>query len=756
MAGKFTIEAVFKARDNLSRIIGRVAGRFERMSARASRSLSSIDRMNMRVLGGVRRLGLAAGAAGAAVGAGLFSIGRTGAEFEQAITNVAAVGLQARSQIVDLEKEAQRLGATTKFTATEAANAMEIMARAGFKNHEIMAGVGGVLSAAAASGLEMAEVSDHVSNALKGMGLQADQATRVSDVLSLASSRTNSTMAGLGEGLSNVANTARKLKVPFEDVIAGLALMQDVGIPASVSGSAMKTMFSRLASATDPVAKKLENMRVKFKDEDGNMLAFADVLANIAKAADAAGGNMDQVALLAELVGLRGQEAALSLSELFTSGKLGTLTEELRNAEGAAKKMADLRMDTLLGDFTLLGSAVDGVKVALFGLESGGLRKVVQRMTEWVSVNKELIVAKVAKFLQQTKEFALGLADGFLAVREAAAPAFSMLAGIFGVFGAGTGNAREFGATIVKVGGAFLGFTLAVKVARGVLLVYTGIVHGVAAAKTLLAFASRGAAGALGLAHRAALAGAGASATAAVATGTLTASMSALAVQLAAVAAAYIAINAAMDQNDKLKKSTEGLGIFDILGKSITEGKSPFEVVDEHQNKLAKKRAEAEKLAAKGAGLTNAFDPTKLGTLGQFESLDAMTAALAKSQAEQLAKLTEGTGAADVQARLDALLAGVEGPARARARARGEAADDVDVQTGARRDAAGTAPAQVVASRRDADTQSREVLDVLQKIEANTTPGKSEILVKDDTGRAEVRRLSGPGQRLRVERSGSF
>jgi hypothetical protein len=539
-----------------------------------------------------------------------------------------------------------------------------------------------------------------------------------------------------------------------------LALMQDVGIPASVSGSAMKTMFSRLASATDPVAKKLENMRVKFKDEDGNMLAFADVLANIAKAADAAGGNMDQVALLAELVGLRGQEAALSLSELFTSGKLGTLTEELRNAEGAAKKMADLRMDTLLGDFTLLGSAVDGVKVALFGLEGGGLRKVVQRMTEWVSANKTLIVSKVAKFLQQTKEFALGLADGFVAVREAAAPAFSMLAGIFGVFGAGTKDARELGATIVKVGGAFLGFVLAVKVARGALLVYTGIVHGVAAAKALLAFASRGAAGALGLAHRAALAGAGASATAAVATGTLTASMSALAVQLAAVAAAYIAVNAAVDQNERLKKSTEGLGIFDILGESISTGKSPFEVVDEHQNKLAKKRAkkraEAAKLAAKGAGPTNAFDPTQLGTLGQFENLDAMTAALAKSQAQQLEKLTEGTGAADVQARLDALLAGVEGPARARARDRGEPADDVEAQTGARRDAGGAAPAQVVASRRDADTQSREVLDVLQKIEANTTPGKSEILVKDDTGRAEVRRLSGPRQRLRVERSGSF
>jgi TP901 family phage tail tape measure protein len=631
------------------------------------------------------------------------------------------------------------------------------MARAGFKNHEIMTGVGGVLSAAAASGLEMAEVADVVGSSIQGMGLQASDAGRVADVLTVASARTKSTIGSLGESMKNLAPVARQMGVSFEEAVASVALLQHVGQDASEAGTATATMLTKLAAPSAAVAAKMKQLGVAFQDAAGNALPLPDILANFDKAAKSAGGNMEVVAFFSELVGLRGQRAALGLKEMFASGALSSLTEELQDAAGAAKTMADLRMDTLLGDFTLLGSAVDGVKVALFGLEGGGLRKVVQRMTEWVSANKTLIVSKVAKFLQQTKEFALGLADGFVAVREAAAPAFSMLAGIFGVFGAGTGNAREFGATIVKVGGAFLGFVLAVKVARGALLVYTGIVHGLAAAKALLAFASRGAAAALGLAHRAALAGAGASATAAVATGTLTTSMSALAVQLAAVAAAYIAVNAAMDQNERLKKSTEGLGIFDILGESISTGKSPFEVVDEHQNKLAKKRAEAAKLAAKGAGPANAFDPTQLGTLGQFENLDAMTAALAKSQAEQLAKLTEGTGAADdVQARLDALLAGVEGPARARARARGESPEGFDVQTGARRDAGGAAPAQVVASRRDADTQSREVLDVLQKIEANTTPGKSEILVKDDTGRAEVRRLSGPRQRLRVERSGSF
>src|SRR5690606_28675336 len=109
----------------------------------------------------------------------------------------------------------KRLGATTKFTATEAAEAMEIMARAGFKNEEILAGVGGVLDAAAASGLEMAEVSNHVSNVLKGMGLEASQATRVADVLALASARTKSSIGSLGESMKNVASTARQFNIPL-------------------------------------------------------------------------------------------------------------------------------------------------------------------------------------------------------------------------------------------------------------------------------------------------------------------------------------------------------------------------------------------------------------------------------------------------------------------------------------------------------------------------------------------------------------
>lgn len=366
----------------------------------ASKSLddfgSKVDKFGSRMSSLAVPVGIAAGAVGL-VGANII---QAGAEFEAAISAVGAVGLQTKQQIADLEAEALRLGAATQFTATQSANAMEVMARAGFKNSEILAGVGPILSAAAASGLEIAEVANHVSNALKGMGLEASEAARVSDVLALASSKTNSSIGSLGESLSNVSSTARQFNIPLEDTVAAVALLQDVGLDASVAGSALNVMLTQMAAPTDGIAKKMKQFGVTFKDAEGNMLPFQDVLANIAKASKASGGNMDQVAFLAELVGLRGQKAAANLKDLFNSGKVGELTEQLYKAGGAAEKMSKLRMDNLNGDIELLNSAVDGIKISIFGLNSGPMRGIIQATNNWVTANEDVIATKIGDFVQ--------------------------------------------------------------------------------------------------------------------------------------------------------------------------------------------------------------------------------------------------------------------------------------------------------------------------------------------------------------------
>lgn len=398
--GRFSIQGAFRLTDRMTRPIARIQGRISKMTRSASRGVRSMDRAFSKANSTISRTGMAVGAAALATTLALGAMGKSGADFEQAITNVGAVGLQTRAQIAPLEAEALRLGETTKFNAIEAANAMEIMAKSGFSAQDTLSGVGGVLSAAAASGLEIAEVADHVSKALKGMGMETSQAGRVADVLALASSRTNSTIGTLGESLSNVSSTASDLGIDIEDVVASVALLQDVGLDASVAGSAMNTMLTKMAAPSASVAAKMKQLGITFKDGHGNMLPFQEAIANISKGAQRAGGNFDKVAFLAELVGLRGQKAAGNLAKLFDNKKLQKLTADLGEAKGVAEQMAKLRMDTLEGDLTLLGSVVDSVKIALFGLKGGKLREVVQSVTEWVSANKDLIVSGVGDFLQ--------------------------------------------------------------------------------------------------------------------------------------------------------------------------------------------------------------------------------------------------------------------------------------------------------------------------------------------------------------------
>lgn len=407
-SSRFSIEAIFRAVDRISAPVAKMQSRVGSWGKKLESTFKDADKVINKAYKGLKSFATEAGKVGLVVGAALggvlYKIGSAGADFEQAITAVGAVGLQTRDQIADLEAEAKKLGATTKFTATEAANAMEIMARAGFSNQEILSGVGGVLSAAAASGMEMAEVANHVSNVMKGMGLQASEAGRIADVLTLASSRTNSSIGSLGESMKNLSPVAKQFGIGLEDAVGMVAMLQDVGLDASEAGTATATMLTKLSKPSDDVAKTMKKLGVAFKDAKGNMLPPLEVFANMQKAAGKLGGNMDKVAFFADLVGLRGQKAALNLQDLFTSEKGQQLTEALRSAEGSAEKMAELRMNNLHGDLTLLGSAVDGVKIALFDLESGPLRGVVQGVTAWVTANQDLIVSGVKEFIQDVRD----------------------------------------------------------------------------------------------------------------------------------------------------------------------------------------------------------------------------------------------------------------------------------------------------------------------------------------------------------------
>lgn len=632
----------------MSAPLGKMRGKLAQFGRDASKSLAGFNAKLRDVHGGIRTIATAAAAVGTAGGLAAFAIGKTGAEFEQAVAGLGAVSLQSRDEIAALEAKAKELGATTKYTATEAANAMTLMAQAGFTEADILAGIGPVLDAAAASGLEIAEVAGHVSNALKGMGLETSEASRVADVLAVASARTNSSIGSLGESLSNVASTAREFKIPLEDTVAAVALLQDVGLDASVAGSALNTMLTQIAAPTDEVAEKMREFGVTFQDAKGNMLPFEQVLANISKAAKKSGGNMDQVAFFAELVGLRGQKAAGNLKDLFDTGKVSALTAELRGAAGAAQKMATLRMDSTIGDLTLLTSAIDGVKVALFETESGPLRSMIREMTKWVESNRSLIVFEFQVWLRRIKDNLPEIVTWLERIGVAAAAFYTLWAAVkiaqvavggyelaiklaegatwawntaIKLASAATWawNAATNSATLATIGHkiAQVATRVATAISTAAQWAYSASLNASTAASVgqkiaeyaaRLALVASRAATAIATAAQAAYAAALAATTgglaafkvaalsSATAIGTQVAAMAPLLITLGAATAAVMALVAAWDQYNKLDKDLEGSGgVSGTLGKMWEMGTfDPFKAHDAAMDEKA--RAERERL----------------------------------------------------------------------------------------------------------------------------------------------------------------
>jgi TP901 family phage tail tape measure protein len=439
---------------------------------------------------------------------------------------------------------------------------MELMAKSGFNMSEVMAGVGGVLDAASASGEGIAETADHISSIMKGMGLNAkdafgpweSQTQRVADVLAAVSIETKSSIGSLGESMKNVAPVARQLKIPLEDVVMAVGLLQDVGLDASEAGTATATMLTKLAKPADEVAAKMKKMGIAFEDTNGNALPLRDILVNFATAAKEAGGNMDSLAFFADLVGLRGQKAALNLQEMLVSGKFDALAESLKTVHGRASQVANLKMNTTLGDWEKFTSALDGVQTKLFNLESGPLRKIIQRMTAWVEKNEELIVSKAGEWAEKLFVSLEKIADNLPEILHYT----EMIGKGLLAWGAFTLTAKAIGLAVggvsFAIGGVNVALNAMVAFQAGGLLAALGSI-----AKALLGIEASA------LAAGTAVKGVGAAGGAAGIGGGLAAA--------GAVGAAAGGLALAYAANEGLKEDTGGLGFLDLVDEAQRRSK---------------------------------------------------------------------------------------------------------------------------------------------------------------------------------------
>ena len=320
------------------------------------------------------------GAASTAVGAGLAGTVKVGADFDKAMSGVAAISGANSEALAAMTEKAKDMGRTSVFSATEAAEAMNYMAMADWKSEQMIGGIDGIMNLAAASGEDLATTSDIVTDALTAFGMTAADSGRFADVLAAASSNANTNVAMMGETFKYVAPVAGALNYSCEDVAVGIGLMANAGIKSGQAGTAMRAWLSRMTNPTKDVTTAMQKLGLRLTDNKGNMKSFAQIMQDMRKGMSKL--SEDDKAMVASMLG--GQEAMSGLLAIANASDedFSKLTESIKNSSGAAKEMADIRLDNLAGDVTLFKSALEGLGIEVSESMDKPLREIVKTGTD--------------------------------------------------------------------------------------------------------------------------------------------------------------------------------------------------------------------------------------------------------------------------------------------------------------------------------------------------------------------------------------
>ena len=342
------------------------------------------------VEGGVASLGrrmgnLALGMAPVALAAGVL-LGSFGAcvgvaaGFEDQMAKVGAVSRASSEEMAALEATARELGATTQFTAVQVGQAEQYLAMAGFSAKENIAALPGVLNLAAATATDLGRAADISSDILSAFGLQAEQMTRVADVLALTCATANTNMEFLGDTMKYVAPVARMAGLSLEETAAMAGLLGNVGIKGSQAGTTLKAMLNKMAAPTKEAQELFQKLGVTVKDSAGNLRSPVAVLGEMAAGLKNL-GTAEQIAAMKTIVG---EEAIAGFSELIQKEGIGAIADYARKLEaggGSAAEMAARMNDTLAGSLRGLGSAWESVQITVGKLFLPAVRAAVDAVT---------------------------------------------------------------------------------------------------------------------------------------------------------------------------------------------------------------------------------------------------------------------------------------------------------------------------------------------------------------------------------------
>ena len=351
--------------------------KFERDMGKAAKQLGRVQR-------NFERFGTRASAAGRSLSIGLtaplVAVGALAAKsflsFEQGMNKVAAVSGATEAEMAELTAIAKDLGATTSFSAAQAAEGLGFLAQAGFDATEAGRALPGVLQLAAAGGIQLAEAADIATNVLAGYGLEVDQLARVNDVLAKASSSANTDVLQLGQAFKFAGPVASSAGVSFETSGAAMALMGNAGIQAEMAGTALRGAITKLVNPSGEAAAAIAELEISVTDATGRLLPFDQIIEQLEPHADKTG----------KIMQIFGQRAGPAMSALISQGAdaLREMTTALEQSGGTAQEIADKKLAGLTGAWTKLKSATEGVLIEIGDRLSPVLERLAALLTDRV------------------------------------------------------------------------------------------------------------------------------------------------------------------------------------------------------------------------------------------------------------------------------------------------------------------------------------------------------------------------------------
>ncbi|MED4299746.1 phage tail tape measure protein [Geobacillus stearothermophilus] len=324
------------------------------------------------------------GAATTAIGGALGFAVKKSMDFEAEMDRVGAIAGASGAEVQKLEQAALDLGASTSKSATEVAQGMEIMAAMGYNTNQILAAMPGIISAAEASGEDMALVADTVSAALNSFGLEASEASRVADVLAQAANDSAAGIQDMQYTFKYAAPIARTLGISLEQLGAATEIMANAGIRGEQAGTTLRAALIRLSDPPKEAAATLKELGVRITDSSGKMLPFNQIIAQLSKSTK----DMSNAQKLAALSTIFGTEAASGMLTVIEAGpqKFDELTKSLQNSSGASQEAAQKMKDNLKGSLEELQGAFETAQITIGNALAPAIEKVagyIQKLIDW-------------------------------------------------------------------------------------------------------------------------------------------------------------------------------------------------------------------------------------------------------------------------------------------------------------------------------------------------------------------------------------